>query len=245
MADVVIALADPETWSFASKEADQRSTAARDIPQLQAARMSAALLAQAVWLMSDMDAVGPDAPGPVLRRVALLNVGSLAIRTANATCLLVSSGYEPDTHSLKRRLTELWARATHLYDDQSGEQARRWLRGEGHVRASKLVHKYLGSQGAAGQALLSRYTHDDSLGIRLLASPPLSRATSEREHLVNVLPSRNHRQAAAILLETTRDVADIAMMITVAGGAALELPDEVAAALHEHAAASRNQTFST
>jgi hypothetical protein len=55
---------------------------------------------------------------------------------------VISFGYEPEAHGLKRRLSEASARLGAVINDPSGEHARQWLAGRGPSTPQRIVGKF-------------------------------------------------------------------------------------------------------
>lgn len=215
-------------WDLAAAEQALRDTAAADIPELGPARLAASLLAETVWRHGAPDPVPKDAPGRALRLVALNGAGALAVRAASSTALLVESGYEADAHAPKRRLTELYARALAVHADATGDQARRWLENRDHGTPARTVAKSLGDKARLFQDLLGRSAHADSRGLQLLWSPPAWIDVPDSHRAVDVRPRRDPGHARMLLLNTTAETTEMAMLICNAHGTPLTVPGPVA-----------------
>ena len=116
-----------------------------------------------------------------LRRVALGNVGALAVRASNVAVLLLESGYGIEALAPGRRLLEHQLRAKELYEDETGNAAQRWL---AHKKATPMSSLIKANPGAGRlHGVMSRMAHDDRRAIETLSPrrPGLARqAKSER-----------------------------------------------------------------
>jgi hypothetical protein len=225
---------DLTAWRFERLEQALRDNADAELRDLEPSREAVALLAHTVWRHGG-DPVAMSAPGAELRRVALVNLGSLAVRAAASAILLISSGYEADSHAPMRRMMEIYVRAKVIHLDRSSDQARRWLRGRDHGTPARLIEKYLGKQDKALYDLLSRFTHDDSRGLQLLWSPPAWVSVPEQQRLIDMRPGRKGHHALPLLGSIARDVTEIAVMIVEAYGTALVVPSVVSDLLRRQA----------
>ena len=169
-----------------------------------------------------------------MRLYALSNIGSLAVRAACSTLLLLSSGYEADAHAPTRRLMELYARASVIFDDKAGSHAQNWFRNRNQGSPARLVQKYLGDQAKNLMDLLSRSTHDDSRGLQLLWDPPAWIQVPNEARSINVFPTRTPRHASALLYYVTRQTTEIAVFIIDANGTSIVIPGVVSELLQRH-----------
>src|SRR4051812_10939684 len=70
-----------------------------------------------------------DPPAAYWRAKALLYLGVLAVRSTRAAMAVIANGYEAESMTYKRTLTEVHSRARLVAADESGSYAREWLRG--------------------------------------------------------------------------------------------------------------------
>ena len=88
-------------------------------------------------------------------------------------------------------------------------------------------------EGRLGQDLLGRSAHADSRGLQLLWSPPAWIDVPDRERSVDVRPRRDPAHARSLLLNTTAETTEIAMLICDARGTSLVVPGPVANLLRQ------------
>jgi hypothetical protein len=117
---------DPTHWDFVAEEEALASTAPGGLNCLGIARMATGALANALWQAPEPAPSDPPS-SDFYRQVALLQLGALAVRSANALVVLIAHRYEAEAHGLKRRVSEAYSRAQIVTEDATGDQARRWI----------------------------------------------------------------------------------------------------------------------
>ena len=201
-------------YSFDGAEAWLRATALNDLAALPVARSATDALA-----VSLQGAAVPGAPDPAppsyYARSALLLLSTLGLRTARAAIVVIASGYEPEAHGLKRRLSEIHARAQAIAADNSGQHARQWLEGKGPSTPAKIAAKW-------GTVELwetySASTHADARGMHWWLMVP----TGDGEQRgVLVQPHRRPPFGNAILTEIAMETRDLVAVMEVVRGAKL------------------------
>ena len=188
---------DPERFNFGEIESRLRGAADREFGDaLELAERLVGYLADAGW-HSELPA-GKLSDASHARRAALLALSGIGVRTARALILLVRSGWEPEAHALKRRLSEVVWRARSVLDDHSGEAARQWLDGRGRS-AAKLARDYGGDRP---WNLFSSGAHADARSLRLSMTPPPWVDVPDSERALDVRPGRVFQHGEGLLLET-------------------------------------------
>ena len=115
--------------------------AGTDLAALSVARRATEALADAIK-GATIDPATEDPPASYDIRSAMLVLSVLGLRTARACMLVVSAGYWPESHGLKRRLSEIHARAQAISEDESGQHTRDWLEGRGPSAPARLFNKF-------------------------------------------------------------------------------------------------------
>lgn len=150
-------------------------------------------------------------------RAALLSLAVIVMRSARACMLVVSVGYEPEAHGLKRRLSEAHARAMAFVDDRSGQHARDWLEGKGPSTPRRVTGKY-GSQQLFD--LYSWNAHVEARGLISWLAVPLPGAPEHHKGLI-VEPHRRVEFANGMLVEVAMEVRDTASVLARSRGGAI------------------------
>lgn len=109
---------------FDAEERRLRDTADGVLPALATARRCTEVLSE----MLQGTTVPRVEPGSEPPRF-WVRAATLQLAARRACCVVVSSGYWPEAHGLKRRLSEVHVRAQAVAEDTSGQYARQWLEG--------------------------------------------------------------------------------------------------------------------
>jgi hypothetical protein len=125
-------------WPIPEREEALRQTAEADLPILALADHVSRLLAEVVQGIS-IDATDEDRDPTVLRIHALWFMAIIALRALRAAMQALRAGYEDQAIGYQRLIDELHNRARKLVKDETGEYARRWLRGQGLGKGAKLA----------------------------------------------------------------------------------------------------------
>ena len=195
------------SYSFDGAEAWLRATAPDELPALAIARSATEALALALDGAAVPAAEDP-APPAYYARSALLLLCTLGLRTARAALVVIASGYEPEAHGLKRRLSEIHARAQAVADDKSGAHARQWLEGVGPSTPRKITAKY------GSLDLFDTYSaseHADARGMHWWLMVP----TEGTQRGVLVQPHRRPPFGNAILTEIAMETRDLVALMQV------------------------------
>lgn len=147
-------------------------------------------------------------PASYYARSATFLLCVIGVRTARACVLVVTAGYWPEAHALKRRLSEVHARAEAIANDTSGDHARRWLEGKGPSTPHKIVKKW------GSTDLWSIYgwgAHADPASVLQWLSEPVG----EIENGIRILPEHDQRLSNAELVECAMECRDLAMAAAV------------------------------
>ncbi len=153
-----------------------------------------------------------DAPPSFYVREATLLLSVLALRTARACLLVVSAGYMPEAHGLKRRLSEVHARAQAVGQDTTGEHARQWLRNRGPSTPPKIVGKF----GSADLwAVYSWGAHADAQSVQQWLTVPMPDVHEDHMGLA-VPPHHDGILSNALLTEVGMECRDMAAAMAVA-----------------------------
>jgi len=188
---------DPERYPFQRLEDELREAAERDFGEpLELAETLVGYLADSAH-HSELRA-GDISDASHARQAVLLALSGMGVRTARALILLIRSGWEPEAHALKRRLSEIVWCAQWVLDDPSGEAARQWLEGRGRS-AARLARAYGGERP---WDLFSSGAHADPRSLRLSMSPPPWVDVPNAERSLDVRPGRVVQHGEGLLLET-------------------------------------------
>jgi hypothetical protein len=228
---------DPTRWNFSADEEALAADAAGSLHCLDIARLSAATLADALWQMP-----APPRPkeptGGFYRKVALLQLGALTVRSTRALAVLVTHGYEAEAHGLKRRLSEVFNRAQVVTADTTGEQARRWLHNEDAGTHGRIAQK-------VGTHEEWRYfsigSHAESAGVKFVTSPPGWDLALPDEPLIQLKPDRFPRHANGLLYDAAYQAAGMLGALAEVFGVTVEIP----APLHDGLHAARRRLEAT
>jgi hypothetical protein len=191
--------------------------AVESLPALAIAHRASGMLASQVD--GAQTAPAPEKPPPSFYvREAIFLLAVLGLRTARSCALLVAAGYTPEAHGLKRRLSEVHARAQAVRDDQSGEHARKWLEDGSGGRPSKLFSKY-GSLDL--WKLYSWGAHADAQSPRQWLTVPMPEIAEGHMGVV-VGPHFDQHMSNALLVECAMECRDLAMAQAWARGSSAE-----------------------
>ncbi len=187
------------------------TTADEALPALSTARRATECLAA----MVDGASTPPepdDAPPSFYVREATLVLSVLALRTARACLLVVSAGYMPEAHGLKRRLSEIHARAQAVAQDTTGEHARQWLQNRGPSTPHKIVGKF----GSADLWEVYGWgAHADAQSAQQWLTVPMPDV--HKNHRGLVVPPHHHQILSnALLTEVGMECRDMAAAMAVA-----------------------------
>ena len=155
----------------------------------------------------------PDsAPPSYYAKSATLMLAVIALRTGRACMLVVSAGYMPEAHGLKRRLSEVHARIQAIGHDSSGQHARDWLSGRGPSTPTRLFGKFGSTE------LWKMYSwgaHADAQSVHQWLSVPLPDV--HEEHTGIAVPPHHHEILSnAVLTEVAMECRDVAAAMVVA-----------------------------
>jgi hypothetical protein len=149
-------------------------------------------------------------------RSAILLLSSIALRSARAIMLVVAAGYEPEAHGLKRRLSEVHARAQAVAADESGQHARDWLEGNGPSTPRKVAGKF-GSLELFD--IYSASEHADARSVHWWLMVPTD-ATEDRG--IVVAPHRRPTFSNPLLTEVAMECRDMAHVLARTRGGRIE-----------------------
>lgn len=152
-----------------------------------------------------------DAPPSYYMRSATFLLSVMALRTARACLLVVGAGYMPEAHGLKRRLSEVHARAQAMAADTSGQHARDWMTGRGPSTPPSVVGKF---GNADLWKLYSWGAHADPRSVIQWLSVALPHEHDARTG-VKVTPHHDDLLSNALLTEVGTECRDIAVMMIV------------------------------
>lgn len=216
----------PHGYSFDGAEAWLRATAPSQLEAIAIAKSATEALAVSLQGASIPEAPDP-APPSYYAKSALLLLCTLGLRTARAAILVIASGYEPEAHGLKRRLTEIHTRAQAIVDDTSGQHARQWLEGKGPSTPGKVAAKY-------GTVELwdtySASTHADARGMHWWLLVPTDNGDQKG---VLVQPHRRPPFGNAILTEIAMETRDLVAVMQAVRGGRVEGLEQLTAVIDE------------
>lgn len=207
-------------------EAWLRATADQELGAFPIAESATQALALSIRGATIPPAADPPPPSYFMRS-ALLLLATMGLRTARAILVVVASGYEPEAHGLKRRLSEIHARAQAVVADDTGEHARQWLNGPPPSTPRKVAGKF-GSMEIFDMYSVSE--HADARGLHWWLMVPTEQ---EGQRGVLVQPHRRPRFSNAMLTEVAMECRDlIAVMEVVRDGKLVGL-DELTCMIDE------------
>lgn len=191
-------------FSFDNAERWHLEHSAEDLPALAIARKATDVLATVIeGIVIPPAAEG--APPSYYVRAATFLLSVIGPRTARACLLVVSAGYWPEAHALKRRLSEVHARAEAMANDTSGQHARDWLKGKG----PSTPHKVVGKWGSADLWEIYGWgSHAEPQSVLQWLSEPVG----DVEHGIRVPPAHDERLSNAELVECAMECRDLAMV---------------------------------
>ncbi|HEX3361787.1 MAG TPA: hypothetical protein VHS74_12405 [Solirubrobacterales bacterium] len=152
-------------------------------------------------------------------QIAALSLSTLMVRSAGSGLTLISGGYVPESAASIRRCVEANLRIASVLEDETGGQARAWLKG----RPLGSVGRLAGRHGKAEDLkLLSIYAHSDVRGLApLLTGPP-----EAKEH-IDLRPNRDDPSAAPLLHAIAYECAFMCINLGIAFDLRVELPSWV------------------
>lgn len=143
-------------------EGAMRAKVWHELPAYQAADAATEAL---LWVLERAGFEPPEdddaPPASYWRAKALLYLGVLAVRATRAGMAVLSAGYEHESMTHKRTLTEVHSRVRLVAADESGEYARQWLQGRAG-KPAKAVGRF--SPDRLWE-LLSHASHADHRGV--------------------------------------------------------------------------------
>jgi hypothetical protein len=220
---------DLSRWDFATREGDARHKNS-EAKTFEAARLAIAVLADIVYRVGRGE-VPKDSDTVELRRVALGNVGALAVRASNVAVLLLESGYGIEALAPGRRLLEHQLRAKELYEDETGNAAQRWL---AHKKATPMSSLIKANPGAGRlHGVMSRIAHDDTRAIETLYSPPSWVGSPSEKRSINLFPQQMAKPLVSFARLLVEAPCEIAVRIAEVNGETITLPAAVIVVLQE------------
>lgn len=201
---------------FDDFERELLGSADRQLPALSVARSAAEALETALEGAS-VEPPSEDPPPSYFARSALLLLAIIGLRTARSCLLVISAGYEPEAHGLKRRLSEAHARAQAVAADPSGQHARDWLEGKGPSTPRSIAGKW-GSLETWD--MYSASGHADARAVRWWLMVPMEDSEGDQRGLV-VQPHRRPRLSNAMLTEVAMECRDLAHALAFSRGGQL------------------------
>jgi hypothetical protein len=195
----------PDAEDLDRVEASLNDLAETDLAAFGVARHSTVVLARALDGSAVPATSEPVAPTYYIQSATLV-LCSLGLRTARAALRVIASGYEPEAHGLKRRLSEIHARTRAVLTDRSGQHARQWLEGVPSSTPRKMAAKF-GSLELFD--IYSASDHADPRGLHWWLVVP----TEDGRQGVLVAPHRRPGFANAILTEIAMELRDLVAAI--------------------------------
>jgi hypothetical protein len=191
---------------FDADEQRHLAAAPQDLPALAIARRATGALAEQIDGAQTPPAPEKPTPSFYIREATLL-LAVIGLRTARACVLVVSAGYSPEAHGLKRRLSEVHARAQAVVDDGSGQHARDWLENKGASTPPRIVGKY-GNLDL--WKLYSWGAHADAQSVQQWLTVPMPDIAGGHQGLL-VVPHFDEQLSNALLVECAMECRDLAM----------------------------------
>lgn len=184
-------------WQYFSKE-DHLRQSRNSIPNYRLANTMRRWLAGVVLEVSERQEMHgwyelQDLTVQQVRQIAARGIGLLAVRSASAGILLVTSGYQAEATVHLRRMIECTLRLRATLADHSGQHAREWLTGRARPSVEKLAQKFGNPDDLA---LLSISAHADSRGVAMLHAADLS---SDGVATAPLMPHHSPSRARALL----------------------------------------------
>ena len=214
------------TYDFQRREQELAASAADELPLLPLALNAVEFVA---GLLNELPAVDLHDPptGAECRKITVFQLAALSVRTCSAIVALIRIGYEPESHTLKRRSAECLDRVTAVVADTSGEAARQWLAGRG--RTPRSTAQRHGSVKAFD--FYSQSAHALGSGVAHLWNPPMSVPVDASIRSLVITPFRDRMRANALLFDAAYELGAIASGIAEVYSIAVLIPAEVASAL--------------
>jgi hypothetical protein len=232
MAEQEVAVVAPKLgeWQYFAAEETHRSQR-NDMPNLRMANIARRHLAAVVHELSERNClVGwhelDDLTVADVHRLATTELGLLGVRAASSAITLVISGYAVEAGVHLRRLIECTLRSRALLDDNSGENARMWLRGRARPSAARLANRY-GNEEELN--LLSIVAHADRRGVALLHADDLS---ADGIATVPLMPHRSRIHEEAVLYGLAYESGMLSAGLAQAFGVAVQFPGWLSGELH-------------
>jgi hypothetical protein len=214
---------DLKLWPFADRERELYGSAASDLPTWRAANQARKYLAGVIAdLANDMEV--PGAPIPVVsidaetaRRVACVNLGSIVVRGTSAIMSLIGCGHEREALSLGRITFEALIRGRQTADDQSGDVARKLLKGQQPGSLKRAAQRY----GDTGDVeFLDRFAHADLIGLLVVMTPRPGTAEAD----IELMPQRGGVGPANQLLNAADNAGMFSAVLAEVFGVGVQLP---------------------
>jgi hypothetical protein len=188
-----------------------RSEAATLLAALPVAKYATEMLSSAIEGATIPAAPVPTPPSWYVRAATGL-LAIIGLRTARGCILLVESAYWPEAQALKRRLSEVHARAQACGRDETGEHAHLWLEHKA-PGVGKLIHKF-GNKDA--WEVYNWGAHADARSVHAWMTTDIDQADAQG---ILVMPEHEERLSNALLVEVGMECRDMAMVQAVARAA--------------------------
>lgn len=218
-------------WNFASRERELFATA-KQLPTWRVANQSRKFLAAIVHQLSNEIEVPEadftkDLKADEARRLANLDLATVAVRATGSIIVLVGCGYEREAMAPTRVLVESVIRGRQVSDDPSGDVARQIMQGRRPKSLKVVAQRY----GQADEiAFLDRFAHADPLSLIALETTrrvPGTKTGEPRE----IRPLRGTMRPATMLLQAAHETVMFAVLLGETFGRAVELPSFIAGQL--------------
>jgi hypothetical protein len=163
---------DPKTWAFAERERELFDSA-KQIPSWrvanQARRHLAGMLAAVTEHMTSLDAplLIADADADLARKVAVVNLGVIIVRSTSSIIALVGCGHEREALMHARVSLEAVLRGRQIADDSSGESARQLLSGRRYGSLKSVAQRYGDHDDVE---FLDRFAHADPVSLLVVGT---------------------------------------------------------------------------
>lgn len=215
-------------FDFPQREVALIASAEKDLPLLPLARGMVEFTAQLLHQVPETDVSDPPT-GAQCRKIATYQLAALCLRSSCAVTSLVLSGYETESHALKRRASECVDRVIAITKDTSGEAARQWLEGRGRSPRSLAQRHGL----VEAWDLYSQNTHATSFSVVNLWDPPAHIPVEPHHRRLLLAPTRNTFRANALLFDCAYELGLLDAGLAEVYAGAILIPPTLSEAMHD------------
>jgi len=209
-------------WNFAERERGLLENAPQQLPTWRLANFGRKTLASVAEQLSEGIPQQPrglidDLEPTRAAQLASIGLAAIVVRNIGGILTLIGCGYERESLALGRVNAEAHIRGRQMVDDESGDVARRLLKGHRPSSLKAAAARYGSDEDIA---FLDRFAHADLLSLR----PVSVMRENEIDFDIQLLPQRGAVHPATQLLEAGRQGPAFAAVLAEIFDVAFEVP---------------------